>query len=88
MAQRKKGSCLLAFGTMLLFASLFATFLMFCVMFFWNLSPQDLSSRNNAMVVPIVFMLSVCGGLGGGILVYALTGKAALAREQDESDPE
>ena len=74
----------MALRTTLLVSTLFATFWMLCSKFLWGLSTQDLSSRQNQPVVSLFLVISACAGLGGGLLVYVLTGKVAQAREKIE----
>ena len=65
----------MALGTMLLFSSLFAVFLIFLATLLWGFNPQDFDGHKTDAVIPVILMLSVCGGLGGGVLVFALTSK-------------
>ena len=73
MMRERRRSCLVGLGISLLLASLFAAFLFLCASLIWDLRPQDLSSRQNAPVIPLILLLSTCAGLGGGVLAYALT---------------
>jgi len=41
----------------------------------WDFSPRDLSARQHEGVPQLIFLLSACAGLGGGLLTYALASR-------------
>ena len=77
MAQgkQKRGSCLMGLGVALLFTCLFAAVLFLGASLLWDFSPRDLSARQHEGVPQLIFLLSACAGLGGGLLTYALASR-------------
>ena len=75
--EKKRNSCLLAFGVALLLASTFASFLIFISLLIGEMTIPYLNSNSGANTVRLILLLSSTAGIGGGALVFALLRRRA-----------